>query len=530
MRELHSTAWAAMRRSRHPWRIGAAVVLLAATSWLAGCGAPTSHTGEADSPSREVLRRGLGAEPGTLDPQHASDNAALTVVADLYEGLTAEGGDGSIVPGSAESWTVERGGAEYLFRLRRGLRWSNGDALTADHFAAGLRYALDAANGAPNAGLLADVEQIEVVGPDVLRLRLRRPVSYLPAVLALPVAAPRHPRAQTLEPRPGNGAYRIVRRLPGERIELERNPYYWGVADVAIDRIVHLGVTDLATEVNLYRTGELDLTSEVPNAQLASLRETLPGELRLAPYLSVYAYAVNMARLPNRDARIALAMAIDRERLTRQVTGAGERPALGWVPDGIAGYTPARFEWAGLDYPAAVAEARRLWSAARRSGDTPAKIRLCTDASANHRRTAVAVADFWRTALGIETEVIELEWNVYLDTRERPGDCDLVRLGWSADFVDPEAFAMVFESAHPQNTLGYASNAYDHRLRASRSEAEATRRMAHLAGAEAQLLADAPVIPLFFRVSKRLVKPYVQGVTDNPLGHVASRHLRFVEP
>jgi len=519
-----------MPRSRHPSRAGAAVVLLAATSWLAGCGAPTTHTGEIAGQSREVLRRGLGAEPGTLDPQLASDNAALAVVADLYEGLTREDGDGSIVPGSAESWTVERGGAEYVFRLRRGLRWSNGDTLTADHFAAGLRHALDAANGAPNAGLLADVEQVEVVGPDVLRLRLGRPVSYLPAVLALPVAAPRHPRAQALEPKPGNGAYRIVRRLPGERIELERNPHYWNVADVAIDRIVHMGVTDLATEVNLYRTGELDLTSEVPNAQLASLRETLPGELRLAPYLSVYAYAVNMARLPNRDARIALAMAIDRERLTRQVTGAGERPALGWVPDGIAGYTPARFEWGGLDYPAAVAEARQRWSAARRSGDAPAKIRLCTDASANHRRTAVAVADFWRTALGIETEVIELEWNVYLDTREHPGDCDLVRLGWSADFVDPEAFAMVFESTHPQNTLGYASAAYDRWLGASRSEAEAAQRMVQLANAEAQLLADAPVIPLFFRVSKRLVKPYLHGVTDNPLGHVASRHLRFVEP
>lgn len=495
-----------------------------------GCGAPTTHTGEPVSPSREVLRRGLGAEPGTLDPQHASDNAALAVVADLYEGLTSEDGDGSIVPGSAESWTVEQGGVEYLFRLRRGLRWSNGDPLTADHFAAGLRYALDAANGAPNAGLLADVAQIEVVGPDVLRLRLRRPVSYLPAVLALPVAAPRHPRAQALEPRPGNGAYRIVRRLPGERIELERNPYYWNVAAVAIDRIVHLGVTDLATEVNLYRTGELDLTSEVPNAQLAALREALPGELQLAPYLSVYAYAVNLARLPDRDARIALAMAIDRERLTRQVTGAGERPALGWVPDGIAGYTPARFEWGRLDGPAAVAEARRRWQDAWHAQPAPATIRLCTDASANHRRTAVAVADFWRTALGIETEIIELEWNVYLDTLAHPGDCDLVRLGWSADFVDPEAFARVFESAHPQNTLGYSSAAYDRWLGASRAEGDAARRMEQLAAAEAQLLADAPVIPLFFRVSKRLVKPYVQGVADNPLGHVASRHLRLVEP
>jgi oligopeptide transport system substrate-binding protein len=218
-------------------------------------------------------------------------------------------------------------------------------------------------------------------------------------------------------------------------------------------------------------------------------------------------------------------MAIDRERVTRQVTGAGERPALGWVPDGIAAYVPARFEWANLDHAAASAEARRLWNAAWRSRGAPAKIRLCTDASANHRRTAIALADFWQTALGVETEIVELEWSVYLDTRGHPGDCDLVRLGWSADFVDPEAFATVFESGHPQNTLGYASAAYDRLLAESREETDAARRMTRLADAEARLLADVPVIPIFFRVSKRLVKPYVQGVAANPLGHVASRHL-----
>ena len=519
-----------MRRSKRTPLTGVVAALLAAASLLVACDAPAPSGADDASPERKVLRRGTGAEPATLDPQLASDNAALTVVADLYEGLVTEGRDGTIEPGAAESWSVEQGGLEYVFRLRRGLRWSNGDALTADHFAAGLHRALDDHTAAPNAGLLADVTHVEVVAPDALRLRLRRPVSYLPAILALPIAAPHHPRAGMLEPTPVNGAYRLVHRVPGARIELERNPYYWNKAGVAIDHVVHVAVTDLATEVNLYRTGEIDLTSEVPNAQLGLLQQSLPGELRLAPYLSVYSYAVNMARLQNRDARLALAMAIDRERITRQVTGAGERPALGWVPDGIAGYSPARFEWAHLDHSEAIAEARRLWNVAQRSDGAPSKIRVCTDASANHRRTAVAVADLWRSAFGIETEIVELEWNVYLDTRTHPGDCDLVRLGWSADFVDPEAFAMVFESTHPQNTLGYASTRYDGLLAASRTETDAARRMTQLASAEAQLLADVPTIPLFFRVSKRLVKPYVHGVSANPLGHVASRHLRIEAP
>jgi oligopeptide transport system substrate-binding protein len=102
-----------------------------------------------------------------------------------------------------------------------------------------------------------------------------------------------------------------------------------------------------------------------------------------------------------------------------------------------------------------------------------------------------------------------------------------VRLGWSADFVDPEAFATVFESGSPQNTLGYSSRGYDELLAASRAASDPATRMALLSRAEARLLEDVPVIPLFFRVSKRLVRPGLLGISPNPLGHVASRDLRY---
>jgi len=343
----------------------------------------------------------------------------------------------------------------------------------------------------------------------------------------LPVAAPRHRGPDGQSSVPTNGPYRLVKRRHGDHIELERNPHYHAARTVSIDRIVYRPVTDLATELNLYRSGDLDLTSEVPNTQIESLRREHPAELRLAPYLSTYAYAVNLARLPDAGTRKALAMAVDRDRITRQITGAGERPAFGWVPDGIPEYAPARFEWQDLPYPETATRARELWQTARAAGKAPTKIKLCTDASANHHRTAVALADLWRTALGVETEIVELEWNVYLGTRHNPGDCDLVRLGWSADFVDPEAFVDVFESGSPQNSLGYSSAAYDGLLAKSRAEADGAKRMALLARAEQQLLSDVPVIPVFFRASKRLVKPYVAGYQANPLGHLETRDLRL---
>lgn len=512
------------RRSRtERWRLIKATAACFAV--LAGCQREPTQESDVAAPGGTILRRGLGAEPETLHPHLAVDNASLAVVQDLYEGLTTEDADGRIVAAAARSWEVSSDGLTWTFHVRTGLRWSNGDVLDATQFAASLHAAITPGSSAPNAGLFARVLAVDAPNSTTVTLRLAQPIPYLAALLALPIAAPMHGG----DAEPGsttNGPYRLVSRSVGDRIELERNPYYRDADAVAVDHVVHLAITDLATELKLYRTGELDVTSEVPNAQLEWIRGNLADQLEIAPYLSTYAYSFNLARLPDARVRRALAMTVDRDRLTRQVTGAGELAAFGWVPDGIPGYSAARFDWQSLPREQAVAEARALWAAAATAGSAPARLTLCTDASANHHRTAVAVADFWRTTLGIETAIVELEWNVYLDTRRHPGDCDLVRLGWSADFVDPEAFAAVFESDHPQNTLGYASSAYDAFLQRSRTMAEASSRYRLLAEAEATLLADPPMAPLFFRVSKRLIKPYVEGYRANPLGHVASRYLR----
>jgi oligopeptide transport system substrate-binding protein len=491
----------------------------------AGCSGRDEPVVEADPREPLQLRRGLGAEPDTLDPSLAEDNAALAIAAELHEGLTRTGPDGSVRPGAAESWEVTGDGLSYLFLLRDGLKWSDGEPLDAEHFAAGLLALGQPDSRAPYAGLFESVRVVEALDARHLRLTLARPLPQLPALLALPAAAPRYAPGLFDDAAPVSGPFRLRERAIGERLLLERNPYYWDAAGVVLDQVAYLTLQDLGTELKLYRTGELDITSEVPNTHVASLREELPGELHIAPYLGVYAYAVNMERLTDRGARTALAMAVDRGRITRQVTGAGEIPAYGWIPAGIPGYVPARFDWRDMPYEQAVDTARQLWAASRSRGQAPATLTLCTDASANHHRTAVALADLWRTALDLETRIVELEWGVYLDTRRSPGECDLVRLGWSADFVDPEAFAGVFESSGPQNTLGYRSERYDRLLAQSRAAAAPGLRMALLAGAEATLLEDVAVVPVFFRVSKRLVKPGVTGVEASPLGRLSSRDL-----
>jgi oligopeptide transport system substrate-binding protein len=506
------------------------VVALASLA-VAACGSDRgSSPPRASSAEAAILERALGGEPATLDPRLAEDNPALALSQELFEGLTTEAADGRIVPGAAATWTVSEDGRTWTFRLRPGLHWSDGTALTAAQFVAGLDAARAKDSQAPYAALLHDVTNTRAPDSRTVVLEVARAVPYLPAVLALPVAAPQRRADSTTDASiVGNGPYRLRMHRPGEKIELERNPHYHSAGAVAIERVTYLTLDDLNTELNLYRTGELDITSEVPNSQIDWLRQNLSGELHIAPYLSTYAYALNLRRVQDRDVRAALSLAVDREQITDRVTGAGELPAQSWVPPGIPGYAPARAAWAGLDTGARTRQAQEHWSAARKRGAARAQLTLCTDASANHRRTAVALADQWRQALGVEVAIVEMEWKAYLVTREQPGECDLLRYGWSADFVDPEAFLALFTSGHAQNVAGYSNPAYDALLSRSGVAVDADLRAATLASAERILLQDAVVIPVFHRVSKRLVKPGIDGIAANPLGHLPSRHLRLRE-
>ena len=104
-----------------------------------------------------TLRRGNGPEPDTLDPQRSRTDASFNIQRDLFEGLTAVGPDGDAVPAAAESWTVSADGLEYTFRLREGLRWSNGDPVVAGDFVAGMRRLVDPATASPYAMVLEPV-------------------------------------------------------------------------------------------------------------------------------------------------------------------------------------------------------------------------------------------------------------------------------------------------------------------------------------------------------------------------------------
>ena len=187
---------------------------IAAVAGLAvgACGSEPGSAPSSTTPDHaRTLTRALGGEPATLDPRLAEDNAALALLQDLYEGLTAEAADGSIIPGAAQAWSVSEDGRTWTFRLRENLRWSDGTPLTAAQFVAGLDAARVEDSQAPYSALLHEVTSARATDSRTVVLEVARAVPYLPAVLALPVAAPLNLAASAGASVIGNGPYRLLR-------------------------------------------------------------------------------------------------------------------------------------------------------------------------------------------------------------------------------------------------------------------------------------------------------------------------------
>jgi oligopeptide transport system substrate-binding protein len=517
---------------------------------MGGTGTPA---GEAKVAARDTLRRGNGPEPDTLDPQRARTDAAFNILRDVFEGLTAVGPDGAAVPAAAESWTVSEDGLEYTFRLREGLRWSNGDALVAGDFVAGMRRLVDPATASPYAQVLDPVMNAAAIvrgeqPPDTLGasapdertvvIRLQQPAPYLLGLLAQPAVFPVH--APTLArhgaeyARPGrmvsNGPFVLSDWVVGSHVVAERNASYWNAVATRIARVHYVHHADPSTEFRQYRAGELDFSYAVPPPQYAWIRENLPGELHVSPQLSVYYYGFNLTRPPFKDQpglRRALSMVIDRERLTTAVTGVGEAPAWGWVPPGVANYAPQQFDYASMPAAERLAEARRLYAEAGYSAAKPLELEIRYNSGEVHNRLAVAIAAMWKESLGVEPKLYAEEFRALLQSIQAREDTQVFRSSWVGDYNDAYTFAQLLQSGFGINLTGYANPAYDALLADATRTPDPARRRALLEEAERLMLADHPVLPLYFYVNKHLVKPWVAGWSDNVMNVHYSKDLRL---
>ena len=501
-------------------------------------------------PASAILVRGGGPDPDSLDPQKARGFEAQSILRDLCEGLTTLDAHAAVAPGVADSWSTSGDGLTYTFALRHEARWSNGDPVTAADFVAGLRRLVDPATGSAYAQYIDVVanandivaaakpaDSLGVAAPDewTVVITLATPAPYLPTLLSHPCTCPVHRPTLLQHPegfaRPGvmvgNGAFVLKEWVPGSYVLAVRNRHYWNDAATRLAAVKYLLIADENAELARYRGGELQVTFVVPRGQFDWIRANLGGELHIAPQLTTYYYGFNLRRPPFRDSpklRRALSLVIDREKLAQLVLRVGELPAYGWVPPGVDNYTSQSFDYHTTPLPARIAEAQRLYAEAGYSRAKPVRFELRYNSGEVHTKLALAVASMWQEALGVEVRLTQVEFKSLLQDIDR-GDVEMFRSSWVGDYNDAYTFAQYLKSGFGVNLPHYSNPSYDALLTSAALQQDALTRSALLEEAERVMLADHPLIPLYFYVNKHLVKPEVLGWYDNVMNVVYSKDL-----
>jgi len=521
----------------------ARLALLALLALLSGC-ARAPAAGDA------LLVRGGGPDPDSLDPQKARGFEAQSILRDLCEGLTTLDHTAAVAPGVASRWSVSEDGRTYTFTLRPEARWSNGDAVTAADFIAALQRLVDPATASAYAqyvDIIANAPDIVagrkkpgelgVSAPDArtLVITLASPAPYLPTLLSHPSTCPVHRPTLSAHPEgfaragvmPANGAFVLSEWVPGSHISARRNPYYWNNAATRLAGVKYLLIPDENAELARYRAGELHVTFVVPRGQYDWIKANLAEQLHVAPQLTTYYYGFNLRRAPFKDQpqlRRALSLVIDRDKLAKLVLRVGELPAYGWVPPGIDNYSAQSFDYRATPMPERIREAQRLYAAAGYSPAHPLRFELRYNSGEVHTKLALAIASMWKEALGVDVQLTQVEFKSLLQDVDR-GDVEMFRSSWVGDYNDAYTFAQYLKSDFGVNLPHYANPRYDALLTQAAAQSDAARRRALLEQAESLMLADHPLLPIYFYVNKHLVKPQVEGWYDNVMNVVYSKDL-----
>ena len=494
----------------------------------------------------QILHLGNLSEPKELDPHVVTGVTEFNILSALLEGLVAEDPqDLHPIPGAAEGWTVSEDGCQYTFRLRRDGKWSNGAPVTASDWIFSFKRILSPKLGSPYAYMLfgltnaeafhlGKIDDFSLVGAKAaddhtLVLTLHAPVPYFLPILAHHSWFPVHPatvlsagaidQIGTKWTQPGrfvgNGPFVLKAWEPQSRITVVKSDTYWDRDRVRLKEIDFHPIGDHQTEENAFRAGQLHVTGSVPIDRIEHYRKTAPERLRLSPYLGTYYYLLNAKVPPLNDPRVrrALALGIDREQLVRRVSKAGEDPAWNFTPPGTGGYT-ARARLQGD-----VEAARKLLAEAGfPEGKGFPRLKLLYNTSEGHERIAQAIQQMWKTRLGVDIELVNMEWKVYL-AQTQEGKYEMARAGWIADYSDPATFLNLWVTDGGNNRTGWSNKDYD-RLMAEADAARAPQeRLEIFQKAEEILMNEVPIIPVYFYRSKALIQPSVKGWLPNLLDH-----------
>lgn len=525
---------------------------------LAASGCAERQTNVERGNSEGVIYLANGDEPESLDIHLSTGSPDYNITMNLFEGLTRLNPQTlEPEPGVAERWEISEDGTRYRFFLRENARWSNGEPVSAQDFVFAWRrgltptfphlyaYMMYVIKNAErfNKGEITDFEQvgIKAVNDRELLVELENPTPYflqllnhhsfypLPEEVVLAHGAIDDANNRWIRPENmvANGAFRLTRWEINNVIELTKNPHYWDADNVRLNGAQFFPIEDKDSEERAFRSGQVHATNTPQMAveKIAVYQAENPQVLRAVRTYATYFYEFNneVKPLDQVAVRRALSMAIDREALVKNVTKGNESPAHNLVPPDPNGFQPKQY------FKDDVAEARRLLAeAGYPNGQGFPRLTLLYNNDTVHRQVALAVQQMWRVNLGIDVQLENQEWKVYINTRNS-GVHQIARAGWVADYVDPSNFFEVYLSYGGNNRARWRNSTYDQLVEAAGRTGDQAERFKLFEQASQILAEDMPIAPVFYYTDLNLVSTAVKGWYDNVMHYHPLRTV-WLEP
>ncbi|CAM7665203.1 oligopeptide ABC transporter substrate-binding protein OppA [Leclercia adecarboxylata] len=505
---------------------------------------------------KQTLVRNNGAEVQSLDPHKIEGVPESNVNRDLFEGLLVTDVDGHPVAGVAEKWE-NKDFKVWTFHLRKDAKWSDGSPVTAQDFVYSWQRLADPNTASPYAsylqyGHIANIDDIitgtkpitdlgvKAIDDNTFEVTLSEPVPYFykllvhPSVSPVPKAAVEKFGEKWTQPANiiTNGAYKLKAWVVNERIDLERNTNYWDNAKTVINQVTYLPISSEVTDVNRYRSGEIDMTyNNMPIELFQKLKKEIPAEVHVDPYLCTYYYEINNQKAPFTDVRVrtALKLALDRDIIVNKVKNQGDLPAYSYTPPYTDGAKLTQPEWFGWSQEKRNEEAKKLLAEAGYTADKPLTFSLLYNTSDLHKKLAIAVSSIWKKNLGANVKLENQEWKTFLDSRHQ-GTFDVARAGWCADYNEPTSFLNTMLSDSSNNTAHYKSAEFDKLIGDTLKVTDEAQRAELYSKAEQQLDKDSAIVPVYYYVNARLVKPWVGGYTGkDPMDNIYVKNLYIIK-
>lgn len=543
-----------------------ALVLACSMLFITACkGGDTGTTGSVDSTGEKVTDNGgstegtyfnhlLDNEPNTLDAQRGSDIYGNKIVNNINEPLLRMGekedGTNEILPAAAEKYEVSDDGLVYTFHLREGMKWEDGEPLTAKDFEYGIKRAVDPATGSEMAFLLDPIKNfaklngakgevnmdelgVKAIDDLTLEVTLENPATYFPTLVPFRVMLPcRQDLVEKHSDKYGAeadtvlscGPFKVSEWTHNSRVTLVKNDDYWDKDNVHVETVNLPIMSDTNTVMNSFAVGEVDAVRTALPEWVDKFKGMDEVKNQDVAVPSVGYLAVNHQDdfLKNDKIRLALSLAIDKEGLADLISKGVQKPATGWVPGGMeldgtdfrkdAGDVYAKLREDNKDLKALFVEGLKELG----KDEDPAKteITLIYTNAPIVKQTCEFIQQSVNSKLGTNIQLETMEWPI-LSGRVQKGDYQLAYLGWTADYNDPSAMLTLFMStANAVNTY-WTSDKYDELIRNAIKATDSKEALKNYEEAE-QILADETVIiPLTHGGSIQFYYDFVKGMSFN---------------